>query len=171
MGAREKPEKQPESVLGLGLRSDTHEASAWRPSQALRERPQDSGTAKANDTRAPQANSSTLAGAARDAREQSTAAWRPSESVKERLSFLSPVRARRRFAMPRGVRLAASSVLFAIGFYVFLKLWLLPTAGDLHPVLLIFIGALILLLIAAIVGSFARRRHRKREDEKSTLRL
>lgn len=71
--------------------------------------------------------------------------------------------------MPR-TRLLASVLLFAIGFYIFVKLWTMPTEGELHPALAIFGVALILLLVAAGAGSIARRR-RKRHDEKSTLRL
>jgi len=96
--------------------------------------------------------------------------WRPSEAVKERLSSLAPVRGRKRFALPRSMRLAASVILFVIGIYAFVKLWTMPTGMDLHPALAVFGVALVLLLIAAIVNAISRRR-RAHDDEKSTLRL
>ena len=90
--------------------------------------------------------------------------------MKKRLKGLAPVRRRRRFALPGSMRLAASAVLFVIGMYAFVKLWTIPTEMDLHPALVVFAIALVLLLIAAIVSAVHHRR-RAREDENSTLRL
>lgn len=72
--------------------------------------------------------------------------------------------------MPRGVRPVLTLVMLVCAIYVFRKLWLIPEAGDLHPALAIVAGALILLIVAAIVN-MAMRRRRNRSDDKSTLRL
>jgi len=72
--------------------------------------------------------------------------------------------------MPPGVRLLLTSVFFICAAYLFLKLWLTPEAGQLHPELAISAGVLALLFIFAIVGALARRR-RRRGDDKSILRL
>jgi hypothetical protein len=166
MGA---PEKERESILGIGQPANT-DPSAWRPSKAAREREETlRGAVASGGAEKLEDNSSQQASIGKHSRERDAGSWRPSEAVKERLSSLSPVRGRRRFAMPR-VRLVASLLFFAIGFYIFLKLWTMPTEAGLHPALAVFGVVLILLLVAALVGSVARRR-RKRHDEKSTLRL
>lgn len=182
---KERRNEKP-SVLGLGGPPTGSELSKWRPSKAgeaqgppsawQREKAASEQHASAQSRSAveresgaaPEANMPREAGASTPANAEML--WRPSEAVKERLSSLMPVRGRRRFALPRSVRFVASAVLFAIGIYVFAKLWALPTETDLHPALAIFGAALVLLLIAAIVGVVSRRR-RAREDENSTLRL
>jgi hypothetical protein len=166
MGA---PEKERESILGIGQPANT-DPSAWRPSQAAREREEAPRGAIAGGAAGKlEDDSPQQARIAGHSRERDAGSWRPSEAAKERLSSLAPVRGRRRFAMPR-VRLVASSLFFAIGFYIFLKLWTMPTEVGLHPALAVFGVVLILLLVAALVGSVPRRR-RKPHDEKSTLRL
>jgi ABC-type branched-subunit amino acid transport system permease subunit len=72
--------------------------------------------------------------------------------------------------MPRGVRPLLTLVFFAAAAYCFLKLWLAPQAGQLHPALAVAAGVLILLVALVLAGAIARRR-RRRGDEKSTLRL
>lgn len=72
--------------------------------------------------------------------------------------------------MPPGARLLLTSVLFVCGAYFFLRLWLTPEAGQLHPQLAITAVALALLFVSAVIGIVARRR-RKRGDDKSILRL
>jgi cbb3-type cytochrome oxidase subunit 3 len=166
MGA---PEKERESILGIGQPANA-DPSAWRPSKAARGRKETPrGAIDGGATEKLEGNSSQQASLGNHSRKRDAGSWRPSEAVKERLSSLAPVRGRRRFAMPR-VRLVASLLFFAIGFYIFLKLWTMPTETDLHPALAILAAALVLLLIAAIVSMVSRRR-RAREDEKSTLRL
>ncbi|HLW83358.1 MAG TPA: hypothetical protein VKS20_15070 [Candidatus Acidoferrales bacterium] len=166
MGAREK---ERESTLGIGQPANT-DPSAWRPSQAAREREETPrGAIAGGGAEKLEDKSSQQATIGRHPRERDEGSWRPSEAVKERLSSLAPVRGRRRFAMPR-VRLVASLLFFAVGFYIFLKLWTMPTEAGLHPALAVFGVVLILPLVAALVGSVARRR-RKPHDEKSTLRL
>ena len=163
------PEKERESILGVGQPA-SNDPSGWRPSKAARERENISDDAKASGAaQATEENSSQQASIRNHSRERDAGSWRPSEAVKERLSSLAPVRGRRRFAMPR-VRLVASLLFFAIGFYIFLKLWTMPTEAGLHPALAVFGVVLILLLVAALGGTVARRRQ-KRHDEKSTLRL
>ena len=105
-----------------------------------------------------------------DTRTSGEDAWRPSEAVKERLSSLAPVRRRRRFALPRSMRLMASAVIFLVGIYACVKLWAMPTEMDLHPALVVFFVALVLLLVGGIVNAISRHR-RTRDDAKSTLRL
>lgn len=162
------PEKERESILGVGQPA-SNDPSGWRPSKAAREREETLRGAIAGATEKLEDNSSQQASIRNHSRERDAGSWRPSEAVKERLSSLAPVRGRRRFAMPR-VRLVASLLFFAIGFYIFLKLWTMPTEAGLHPALAVFGVVLILLLVAALGGAVARRRQ-KRHDEKSTLRL
>lgn len=174
------------SVLGLGAPSTGSKLSQWCPSKAGKihaqpslpqpEKPASDQNASAQSGAAVQSDSAVNpeSSVPRDAgdsvRANSEISWRPSEAVKERLSSLAPVRRRTRFALPRSMRLVASAVLFLIGIYAFVKLWTIPTGMDLHPALAVFGIALVLLLIAAIVN-VVHRRHRAREDEKSTLRL
>lgn len=178
-------DKGKRSVLGLGGPPTDSERSKWRPSKAgqSQEPPslwqcekaetentsaQSRSAVERESAATPEANMPRESGA--NAPANAEPSWRPSEAMKERLHALAPVRRRRRFALPRSMRLAASAVLFVIGMYAFVKLWTIPTETDLHPALAIFGAALVLLLIAAIVGVVSRRR-RTREDENSTLRL
>lgn len=101
---------------------------------------------------------------------QEPSAWRPSKVAEERLSSISSTRPRRRFSMPPAARLLFTSVLFVCGAYFFLRLWLTPEAGQLHPELAIAAIALALLFVFAMAGALVRRR-RKHGDDKSILRL
>lgn len=174
------------SVLGLGEPAPGSKLSKWRPSEAGEAQgqpslwpPEKAGSDQNAQTQSGTAVESDPASASeanvpRDSgesvRPNADLSWRPSEAVKERLGSLAPMRRRRRFALPRSMRLVASVVLFLIGMYAFVKLWTIPTGTDLHPALAVFGVALVLLLVAAILST-AYRRHRAREDEKSTLRL
>lgn len=158
---RREDEQRPILPIGGTASSDP---DPWRPSKALREQDENQRESQARAENSPQS------GATHDPPAIEEAEWRPSEAVKGRLRSLAPVRGRRRFTLPRSVRFVASAVLSAIGIYVFMKLWTMPTETDLHPALVIFAAALVLVLIAAIMGGVSRRR-RAREDEKSTLRL
>jgi hypothetical protein len=147
------PEKKQPSVLGLDTSAGKDDPSAWRPSQA---REQDQG---------PQPRSDAQTG-----NRERLSSWRPSKANEERLSSLSPLRRRRRLALPPGARLLLTFVFFVCCAYFLLKLWFMPEAGDLHPVLAIAAVVLILLFASAVIGAVARRRS-KSSDEKSILRL
>jgi len=179
-------DKEKRSVFGLGGPPPGGEFSKRRPSKAGQAQSQSSlrQPEKTTGEQNTSAQSGALAerdvNAAQDANVSGTVGdssdtgiegvWRPSEAVQGRLSSLAPVRGRKRFALPRSLRLLASAVLFVIGIYVFVKLWTMPTGMDLHPALAVFGVALVLLLVAAIVNAISRRR-RAHDDEKSTLRL
>jgi hypothetical protein len=148
------PEKEQRSMLGLGTSAGNDDPSGWRPSKAARSQEQDIRLDSRAETESRTASS----------------AWRPSKVAEERLGSLSSRQVRRRFAMPRGLRPLLTLVFFAAAAYCFLKLWLTPQAGQLHPELAVAAGMLILLVALVFAGAIARRR-RKRGDEKSTLRL
>lgn len=151
-------EKRDPSVLGLGLPVGQNDPSAWRPSKAARDPEQDSQESKPGATRSEPSFP------------ERSAAWRPSKVNEERLSSLSAARLRKRLAMSPRTRLLFTSVLFLCGVYFFLKVWLMPEAGQLHVALAIAAAAMVLLFISAIIGAVARRR-RKRGDDQSILRL
>jgi|SRR5579875_1296881 len=157
MGAREKERR---TALGLGLPADAGDASAWRPSRAAETR---------SEASAERGEAKSGAEAAADSK-QNAAAWRPSEASRRRLGALEPVRGRGRFAMPRGLRVGVSFALLVCGLYVALRIWVAPTAGAFHGAVLVFVGAMVLLFLAAVAGA-AMRRKRRRSDEKSTLKL
>jgi hypothetical protein len=161
------PEKEKPSMLGLGHGASS-DPNAWRPSNA---RVKDSGLSLGlteNQQRSEQSSVSSSNIPAENS--ASAASWRPSKANQERLSSLSSSRARRRFAMPRGVRTVLTFVFFICAAYFFVSLWLRPEAGQLHPALAISAGVLALLFVFAIVGAVVRRR-RERGDDKSILRL
>lgn len=182
-----KDEKEKKSVLGLGLPGGAGDPSAWRPSKAVRRAEAELSLtdAHAEETKARgprveapaeslQTSVPNAAISATEARERAgeTAAWRPSKVNEERLSSLSPLRARKRFAMSPRTRLLFTAVLFACGAYFFVKVWLMPEAGELHVALVIAAVAMVLLFASAIVGGAVRRRHRTRDgDDRSILRL
>lgn len=161
-----KPEDE-RSVLGLGHGASS-DLYAWRPSKAratdaslslgLTEDQQPSEQSPVSSSNIPVESPA------------SAASWRPSKANQERLSSLSPARARRRFALPRGARTVLTFVFFVCAAYFFVSLWLRPEAGQLHPALAVSAGVLALLFIFAVVGAVVRRR-RKRGDDKSILRL
>lgn len=176
-------DKEKRSVLGLGGPAPGSELSNWRPSKAgqshdapalwqaektgrEQNEPAQGEVAKRDSPPAHRKDAAPAAGGGAHSED----AWRPSEAIKERLSSLAPVRRRRRFALPRSMRLVASAVIFLVGIYACVKLWTMPTEMDLHPALVVFGVVLALLLIGGIVNAISRRR-RAREDEKSTLRL
>lgn len=171
MGA---PEKERRPVLGLGLPADASDASAWRPSHAADSHSDASAVSRRAESETQSAESRAEAEKNRTgeaaAGQKQNAAWRPSEASRARLGSLEPVRGRKRFAMPRGLRVAVSFALLVCGLYIALRIWVNPTAGDFHAAVLIFVGAMILLFLAAIAGAVMRRK-RKRSDEKSTLKL
>lgn len=159
------PEKEKPSILGLGHGASSSDPNAWRPSKA---RAKDSGSSLGwdeNQERAQQASGSGTPTANRDV------AWRPSKVNEERLSSLLPAQRRRRLALPPRVRLILTLIFFIFTAYFFLKLWLMPEAGSLRPVLLIAAAVTFLLFVSAIVGVVARRRRQKSADDQSTLRL
>src|SRR6185437_2497039 len=179
-------DKEKRSLLGLGVPAPGGELSKWRLTNAGQARgepalcqpettaPEQNSAAQNEVTHGRDSQSSqreNVSPASReDGRRISEDIWRPSEAVKQRLSSLAPLRRRRRFALPRSMRLAASAVIFLVGIYALVKLWTMPTEMDLHPALVVFSVALALLLVGGIVNAISRRR-RTREDEKSTLRL
>lgn len=169
-------EKERQSILGLGVPAPS-DPKAWRPSKALSKDAEPSlGATPENQRPATQqkndAKGETLAEQtdASKTRDGDAAAWRPSRANAERLSSLSPVRGRRRLAMPRGARPALTVVFFVCAAYAFFKLWFMPAAGGLHPALAISAGGLALLAVLLIIGAILRRR-RKGGDDQSTLRL
>lgn len=180
-------DKEKKSVLGLGLPASASDPNAWRPSKAAqRAESEPSRTGATPETQkraatygnvkperyAAEAKPNT-AGVRAETRERplDAAAWRPSKVNEERLSSLSPMRPRRRFAMSPRTRLIFTAVLFACGAYFFAELWLTPEAGGLHVVLLIAAVAMALLFVSAIVSAARRKGKSKRGDDQSTLRL
>jgi uncharacterized membrane protein (DUF485 family) len=158
-------EKEKPSILGLGHGASS-DPNAWRPSKA---RARDSGFSLGlTETQQPSEHSSRSCIPTENRERLSS--WRPSKANEERLSSLSPLRRRRRFALPPGARLLLTFVFFICCAYFFLKLWLMPEAGQLHPALAIAAVVLTLLFASAVIGVIVRRR-RKHSDEKSTLRL
>lgn len=185
MKGRER-DREKRSVLGLGGPAPGSELSKWRPSKAgqshdmpalwqaektgrEQNQPLQGEVTPDRDSQLTHGKD-VLPAADGDAHVIGEDAWRPSEAVKERLSSLAPVRRRRRFALPRSMRLVASALIFVVGIYACVKLWTMPTEMDLHPALIVFGVVLVLLLIGGIVNAISRRR-RAHEDEKSTLRL
>lgn len=180
-------EKEKKSVLGLGLPGNAGDPSAWRPTKAVRRAEAGlsltdalAGKPKADEPRADAAGedpasetTSRMAenSAANRERAGEAAAWRPSKVNEERLSSLSPVRGRKRFAMSPRTRLAFTAALFACGAYFFVKVWLMPEAGGLHAALVIAAVIILLLFASAIVGTVARRRRKRGGDDESILRL
>lgn len=160
-------DKEKKTILGLGLPDNTDEG-AWRPSKAAG---RESGLSLNDVTAEPrQADSQSSAiSNPTDSREREPA-WRPSKVNEERLRSLSPARGRKRFAMSPRIRLIFTAVLFGCGAYFFVRVWLMPQAGDLHAALAVAGAAMVLLFVSAIVGA-SRRRRAKRADDKSILRL
>jgi hypothetical protein len=162
------PEKEKPSILGLGHGASS-DPNAWRPSKA---RAKDSGSSlgptqcEQLPEQSPASRSNISVGTT-----ASAAPWRPSKVNEERLSSLSPARRRRPVALPLGIRLLLTFVFFVLAAYFFLRLWLIPEAGQLHPALVIAAVVLILLFASAVIGAIARRRRRKSGDDKSVLRL
>lgn len=180
-----EPNKQKESILGLGLPENTNDLNAWRPSGAARRVEsgpsltdataeksgawqQESAKAEARETD-PRSNSTNDISENRE-READAAVWRPSKINEERLRSLSPTRGRKLFAISPRTRLIFTAVLFACGAYFFVRVWLMPQEGELHVALAIAGAAMVLLFLSAIVGA-SRRKRAKRADEKSILRL
>ena len=160
------PEKENASILGLG-RAASANPNAWRPSKA---RAKDSGL-PLNPAGNQETSAQSSASGISEENRSSASSWRPSKANEERLSSLSPARRRRRLALPPRARLLLTFLFFACAGYFFLKLWLMPEAGELHPALTIAAAIIILLFASAIVSVAARRRRRKSADDKSTLRL
>lgn len=180
-------EKEKKSALGLGLPGNAGNPSAWRPSKAVRRA--EAGFSltdaiaektKAGESRV-EASAESLRASAPDAaistteareRADDAAAWRPSKVNEERLSSVSPLRARKRFAMSPRARLVFAAVFLAITAYFFVELWFMPDAGELHVVLVIAAVVILLLFVSAVLGATARRRRRTRDgDDQSILRL
>lgn len=102
-------------------------------------------------------------------REAGPSEWRPSTAAKGQLGSPSPRSGeRRRPAMPWKIRLPLLIVLLVVLAYVFVKLW--RDALPLHPALVLVAAALTLLILGAVTGKLLKR-PRKREDDKSILRL
>lgn len=164
-------DKEKQSILGLDLPETTKNPNAWRPCEATRQA--ESGlslnsAAQPCET-ASKANAITDTTENRE-RETGAASWRPSKVNEERLRSLSPARGRKRFAISPRRRLIFTAVLFACGAYFFVRVWLMPQAGELHAALAVAGVAMVLLFVSAIVGA-SRRRRAKRADDKSILRL
>lgn len=164
-------DKEKPSILGLGLPEPAKDPAAWRPSKTAQQAESKlslTSTAQPYET----ASKSNAVNDSTENRERETdaASWRPSKVNEERLRSLSPARGRKRFAMSPRTRLMFTSVLFACGAYFFVRLWLMPQAGDLHAALAVAGAAMVLLFLSAIVGA-SRRRRAKRADDKSILRL
>jgi hypothetical protein len=160
-------EKQKPSVFGLG-EGTSSDPNAWRPSKAVRL--QDSGLSLAGAAGATEEKPLGNQNSSGSVDNRDAAVWRPSQVVAKRLSSLSPQQSRKGFLMPRAMRPALTLVFFVCAAYVFLKLWFMPTAGDLHPALAISATILALVGVLLIAGAIMRRR-RKGSDDKSTLRL
>lgn len=176
-------EKETKSILGLGLPQNACDPK-WRPSKAARrsesglsltgaiaEKEKSAEPEKDTAIQARDSKTGTLPGANATERAAGIAAWRPSKVNEERLSSLSPARGRRRFAVSPRTRLLFTAVLFTCGAYFFVKVWLMPQAGELHVALVIAAAAMLLLFVSVIIGAARRRRHRKRGDPQSMLRL
>lgn len=151
-------EKRDPSVLGLGVPVGPNDPSAWRPSKTARAQEQDSQQSRSRETQSVTPFP------------QRAAAWRPSKANEERLSSLSAARVRKRLAMSPRARLLFTSVLFLCGVYFFLKVWLMPEAGELHVALAIAAATMVLLFISAAIAPVVHRR-RKGGDDQSILRL
>jgi Flp pilus assembly protein TadB len=162
MADRDKDKK---SILGLDLPETVKDPNAWRPSKAATH---ESTEAEAREPKS-KSNASTTTTENRE-HEPAAAAWRPSRVNEERLRSLSPARGRKRFAMSPRTRLIFTAVLFACGAYFFVRVWLMPEAGELHVALAVTGVAMVLLFVSAIVGA-SRRRRAKHADDKSILRL
>lgn len=181
------PEKEKKSILGLGVPESASGPSAWRPSKAARgaesgisltgalaEKPKVAEPRRNANAESPSSQTDTRAAensAENRERGSNAAAWRPSKVNEERLSSLSPVRGRKRLAMSPRARLIFTASLFACGAYFFVKVWLMPEAGELHVALVIAAVAMALLFVSAILGAARRRRDKRDGDDESILRL
>ncbi len=179
-------DKEEKPILGLGLPEYTNDLNAWRPCKAARrvksgpsltdaaaEKPKMASqreSTKAADRETESKSNSTSDTTENRERKPDATAWRPSKVNEERLRSLSPARGRKRLALSPRTRLIFTAVLFACGAYFFVRVWLMPQAGELHVALVVAGAAMVLLFVSAIVGA-SRRRRAKRADDKSILRL
>ncbi len=180
-----EPDKEKKSILGLGSPENANDPNAWRPSKAAQrgesglslagaavekpKTPRQEDTQRETREASPKTN--TVSSTTQNPeREPDAAAWRPSRVNEERLRSLSPARGRKRLALSPRTRLIFTAALFACGAYFFIRVWLMPQAGELHVALVVAGAAMVLLFVSAIVSA-SRRKRAKRADDKSILRL